>query len=383
MWYNNSGQVKTATVRQLCYYEELNREPGANDQDGIRRCQMEVVGEYVDRLITVEMRPRNFPSRDLIRALYDFACKKLKVRSLTLLAAQKIIKSIKKNDNVFIVTGVANMPFLPHGETDGPLGAVSLARAINLGLDAKPLFVLAERDIESVRFTAKAAGLNVESYEIVAQARNMACIIPYPYGEEAAKKAAKELIDRYSPTAVFSFEVTGPNIKGELHSSLGFNQTERKPHLHHLFDEASSRGILTIAGLDGGNEIGSGVVEEQVRRVTPYGNVCQCPCKAGMACRVKTDVAIPASTSNWAAYGVSAMLGLLLGKPDLIQDADTEKRMLEASIMAGAVDGVSFRPIPVVDGTWAETNQGIVTILRNMIENGLIGEELKRLAERY
>lgn len=342
---------------------------------------MEVVGEYVDRLVTVEIRPRNVVARGMIRQLYDSACEKLGVRSLTLLAAQKILENVKKNDNVFIVTGLANSPFLPHGETDGPLGAASFARAINLGLDAKPLFVIGERDVDSVKYTAKAAGLNIEDYEIVAQARNMAAIIPYPYDGEEAKKAAKELIDKYNPKAVVSFETLGPNIKGEFHNILGFSKTAQLAKFQYLFDEASSRGILTIAGLDGGNEIGSGVVEEEVRRVTPYGDVCQCPCQAGNACCVKTDVAIPAATSNWAAYGISAMLGFLMKNPDLLQDADTEKRMLEACIMAGAADGLSYRPIPVVDGIWAETQQALVIMLRNIVENGLIEEELKRAAE--
>lgn len=340
---------------------------------------MEVIGEYIDRLVTVEMRPGNKPVRGTIRQLYDFTRQKLGVESLTLLAAQKIIENVKKSDNVFIVTGWATIPVLPHGETDGPLGVASLARAINLGLDAKPLFVLAERDVDSVKYSVKAAGLQIESYEIATQARYAATIIPYPYDEEEAKKAAKELLDEYNPKVVFSFETPGPNIKGEFHNLAGFNRTAQLPKFQYLFDEANSRGILTIAGLDGGNEIGSGVLEEEVRRIMPYGNVCQCPCQAGNACCVKTDVAIPATTSNWAAYGVSAMLGFLLKKPELLQDADTEKRMLEACVMAGAADGGTYRPTLTVDGTWAETQQAMVTMLQNIIRNGLAEEEPKTM----
>lgn len=340
---------------------------------------MEVIGEYVDRLVTVEMRQGNSPARGTIRQLYDFAREESGVGSLTLLAAQKILERVKENDNVFIVTGWASIPFLPHGETDGPLGVASLARAISLGLNAKPLFVLAKRDVDSVKYTAKAAGLHIESYEIVTQAKYAAGIVSYPYDEGEAKKAAKELIDKYNPKAVVSFETPGPNVKGEFHTLMGFNRTAQLPKFQYLFDEANSRGILTIAGLDGGNEIGSGGLEEEVRRVMPYGNVCRCPCQAGNACCVKTDVAIPATTSNWAAYGISAMLGFLLKKPDLIQDADTEKRMLEACVMAGAADGGTYRPSLTVDGTWAETNQSLVTMLRNIVENGLAEGELKKM----
>ena len=340
---------------------------------------MEVIGEYIDRLVTVEMRKGNSTARGTIRQLYDFARQKLGARSLTLLAAQKILERVKKSDNVFIVTGWASLPFLPHGETDGPLGVASLARAISLGLDAKPLFVLGERDVDSVKYSARVAGLQIESYEITTQARYTASIISYPYDEGEAKKAAKELIDKYNPKAVFSFETAGPNIKGEFHNLAGFSRTAQSPKFQYLFNEANSRGILTIAGLDGGNEIGSGVLEEEVRRVMPYGNVCRCPCQAGNACCVKTDVAIPATTSNWAAYGISAMLGFLLKEPDLLQDADTEKRMLEACVMAGAADGGTYRPTLTVDGIRAETNQSLVIMLRNIVENGLAEEELKKM----
>jgi hypothetical protein len=93
-----------------------------------------------------------------------------------------------------------------------------------------------------------------------------------------------------------------------------------------------------------------------------------------MACRVTADVTIPVTTSNWAAYGISAMLAYLLKKPEILQDADTERRMLEACIMAGAVDGASFRPIPAVDGMSATANQSIVSLLHEIVGNGLVEE---------
>lgn len=335
---------------------------------------MEIIGEYVDRLITVEMRPTGFPIRGKVRQLYDYAREKLGVRSVTLLAAQKIIENVREKDNIFIVTGVANTPYIPHGETDGPLGAASVARAISLGLNANPVFIVGERDMDSMKCSARAAGLNLEDY----QSTNTAVIIPFPYDDERAKKVAVELIDQYSPKAVFSVETLGPNSKGVHHTVLGFDLTAKLPKLYHIFDEANRRGILTIAGIDGGNELGSGSIEEEVRRIMPYGNLCQCPCQSGNACRVKADVTIPATTSNWAMYGISAMLGFLMKKSDLLQDANTEHRMLEACVMAGVVDGVTFRPITVVDGISDKGNQCLINLLHEIIDNGLMEEELKR-----
>ena len=334
---------------------------------------MEIIGEYVDRLITVEMRQKSIPLRGLTSKLHDCACRKLGVKSLSLLAAQKILDQVKAEDNVFIMNGFSSIPHCPHGETDGPLGSASMARAVNLGLNAKPIFVVGGRELEPLKSSAKAAGLNIEPYEMVRKARNMAAIIPFSHEtDEDAQTEATKLFDQYQPKAVFSFETMGPNRKGHHHSVLGFPY--QGPKLYHLFDEAQRRGVLTIAGIDGGNELGSGNIEDEVRRIVPNADVCQCPCNAGMACRVTADVTIPVTTSNWAAYGISAMLAYLLKKPEILQDADTERRMLEACIMAGAVDGASFRPIPAVDGMSATANQSIVSLLHEIVGNGLVEE---------
>ena len=341
----------------------------------------EIIGEYVDRLITVEMRPGNLPIRGMIRQFYDCARKNLGVTSLTLLAAQKIIENVGQNDNVFIMNGFSSIPHCPHGETDGPLGSASMARAVSLGLSAKPLFIVGEREVEPLKSSAKAAGLNIEDYDIVKGSRNAAAVVTFSYGNDnEAREAAADLIDRYSPKCIFSFETMGPNREGVHHSVQGFPY--EGPKLYHFFDEASKRGILTIAGIDGGNEIGSGNIEEEVRRIVPHGDVCQCPCKSGLACRVTADVTIPTATSNWAAYGISAMLGFLLKKPDLLQDADTERRMLEACIMAGGVDGVTFRPIPAVDGMSGEANRCLVSLLHEIVGNGLIEGAWGRTQDR-
>ena len=344
---------------------------------------MEVIGENVDRLITVEMKPGGqTPTRGKTKRLYEAALSIYSARSLTLLAAQKIIDQLKENDNVFILTGCASLPFLPHGETDGPLGAASIARALSLGLKVHPLFIVEEKDINAIKYTAKAIGLNVESYEIMKEARSAATIITYPgRGDVDVRHIAKNMIDEYKPKALFAFEVMGPNSKGFCHTVLGYDVTYKVPEFYHLFDEANINGILTIAGIDGGNELGSGSIEKQVREIMPYGNMCQCSCRSGNACHVKAEVVIPATTSNWAAYGISAMLAFLLKNVDLLQDTDTEKRMLEACFMAGAVDGYTMAPQMSVDGTSEKANHCIVGLLREIINNGLI-EEFVRLKLR-
>ena len=102
------------------------------------------------------------------------------------------------------------------------------------------------------------------------------------------------------------------------------------------------------------------------------------PGKSGNACHIEADVVIPATTSNWAAYGISAMLAFLLKNVTLLQDTDTERRMLEACFMAGAVDGYTMTPQMSVDGTSEKASQCVVGLLHEIIGNGLM-EEFVRL----
>ena len=118
-----------------------------------------------------------------------------------------------------------------------------------------------------------------------------------------------------------------------------------------------------------------------MRRITPYADVCRCPCGAGITCAVKTDIVFPAAISNWGAYGITAMLAYLLNKPEILQDAYTERRMLEACIMTGACDGPIGWPVMSVDAVSHQANEGIITLLHEIIGNALKGAKLDRFVK--
>ena len=103
----------------------------------------------------------------------------------------------------------------------------------------------------------------------------------------------------------------------------------------------------------------------------PAGSVCRCPCGDGMATAVSTDSLVIATTSNWGAYGISACLAFLLKDPSLLQDAATERRMIEQCALSGAVDGMSALPVPWVDGTNLEVQEAVVAILGMIVSNGI------------
>ena len=344
----------------------------SNDKRGGK---MEITAKYVDRLVTTEAKWGGENTRGITDLLYDCAFNKLGGQSPSLVAARRIIEEVHEDDDIFIMTEFAAFPSFPFGETDGPPGVASLARAVTFGLGALPILISGVRDAEPIRITTKAAGLNVLEYSVAKESNSLAAsavVFPVADGEES-KKFAAAMMDEYSPKAVIAVETVGPNRKGVKHRGAGTNaeEIEKMPELEHLFYEAASRGILTIGIIDQGNELGSGTIEEDVRRITPFAEMCTCSCGEGIACSVKADIVLPATTSNWGAYAISAMLAYLLKKPEILQDAYTEHRMLEACVMAGALDSSYRAPVMGVDGNGYEANEAIVTLLQSIITNAL------------
>jgi hypothetical protein len=81
---------------------------------------------------------------------------------------------------------------------------------------------------------------------------------------------------------------------------------------------------------------------------------------------------------NWGAYAITAMIGYLLEKPEVLQDEDTEYRMLDSCVMAGAVDSVANQLIINVDGIAIRGQQKLITLLHAFVENGLRLHRLKK-----
>lgn len=329
----------------------------------------EIIGDNVDRLVTVEMRNQGIV-RGNIAPLYS-AARERQGRPLTMLAAKRLKETIHPGDRVIITTGAGSWPWLPFGETDGPPGAASLARALTLGLGARPIIVSEERNLPAVVASCSAAGLLVSDSQLLGVRHGTVVTAPFTVDPAIARTEAERLMDKWTPRAVIAVEKLGPNAKGEFHSLQGINCTSDTAKVHHLFEVAAERDIFSMGIGDGGNEIGCGLIYDDTRRIVPAGAVCQCPCQDGMATVVSASVLVIASTSNWGAYGIGGCLAFLLGDQSLLQDPLTERRVIEQCALAGAGDGMSGMPIPWVDGTSLEVQQAVVTMLRMIVENGL------------
>ncbi len=336
----------------------------------------EIVARNIERLCTVEMRTLGMP-RGFIHKLNAVVEDKYGAPT-TLLVAKQIIERANKNDIVIISAGAGIVPWVAKGETDGPLGAAALGNALNRGLGLKPIFVTEELNIDPIKASCESLGLKFSDFKTFKKEDRTGFIRSYPYGDDESKKVAPEILDEFDPSMIITLEKLSPNEKGVIHTVRGFDHTNTHAKLHHLINEARRRNILTIGIGDGGNEIGFGVINKEVKDiVVPYGSRCQCPCQSGIAAVTETDFLIVAAISNWGAYGLQACLAGLLNNLNLLHNSKDEQRMLEECVKAGGTDALYLKQIPRVDGVTSEVNRSIITLLREILVKGL--EETSRI----
>jgi D-glutamate cyclase len=271
--------------------------------------------------------------------------------------------------SIAIVTGF----FIPHGqppcaETDGPLGAVFLARAL-IPLGIRVVLASDAFCIPSLEAGLKASGLS-----------NAAPPISLPSVEQTAGLSSysywQTFVERSGPlTHMIALERVGPSHTldsiqvqagrtaavqarylseapvehhDRCHTMRGRDITDCMSPAHRLFEEAGRQAprITTFGIGDGGNEIGMGKISwEVIRRNIKNGGL--------VACRVPTDQLIVCGISNWGAYGLAAGVRLLCGAapdPELF-DLERERRILKTMVERGPlVDGMSGEPALSVDG---------------------------------
>ncbi|MBI4278225.1 MAG: DUF4392 domain-containing protein, partial [Armatimonadetes bacterium] len=204
----------------------------------------EIVGEYVDRACTVEMRPgRSNLSRGVIHRLYE-AARKVVGKPLTYAAADLLLSRVKPGDSVFIVTGAAGPPLYPVAEVDGYLGAVAIARAMLLGAGAQPVLIAEERCWEPMRATCRGADINLDRAGEGPRALPV-LFEPLPLDRAGCERRAAELLNTYKPKAVLAIERLSPNRRELIHGATGINYDDVHAKAQYLFDGAKALGIAT------------------------------------------------------------------------------------------------------------------------------------------
>lgn len=325
------------------------------------------MADYIDRLITVEMRNRAMP-HGTITPLYEAARAEGGGQPLTLRAAAGLVENVQPGDNVFIVTGAGSGALIPQGENDGPVGAAVLARAVLLGLGATPIFVCESHHVEPIAVASEAAGVPIRSLEVRQKSRAGGAIAVAPTVEEEVAGWAKNLFEQLKPTAIISIERLGPNRHGIIHGATGIAGWSPQVDLTPLFTIAAERGVFSVGIGDVGNEIGYGRIIDDVRRVQPYGEKCQCPCGGGVATVVATDVLVVAAVSNWGGYGIEAALSLLLNRPDLPHTPAMAERILTRCTEAGGIEAIHCTQTFSCDGIAGEGHVSMVQLLGEMVK---------------
>ena len=165
---------------------------------------------------------------------------------------------------------------------------------------------------------------------------------------------ARRLLAEHAPTHLVAIERPGRTRAGEYLNARGESVRAWNAPLDALFI-APPRRLVTIGVGDGGNEVGMGNV---LRRIARGGARAR-----RIASVVTVSHLVVAGTSNWGAYGVVAELSRLDGS-DLLHSAEEERRMVAACVQAGAVDGITRRREPTVDGLPWEAHVGMLELLR-------------------
>lgn len=282
-------------------------------------------------------------------------------------AARALAEHVEPGDTVYVLTGFLIPPTMVQ-ETDGPLGAVSVARAVDEALDANPVIACDPPAVEICSATARAGGLSVLERPTSLGSKRSVTVEPFPSDPENAGAYADDVLADPDLSAVIAVEKVAPNRAGVYHNMAGYDVTEATAKVDELYDRVDD--VLTVAVGDAGNEVGMGLVEDVVRSEIQYGDECQCDCSDGIAAAIETDHLVPATVSNWGGYAITASLSAIVDRR-LLHDPDTERRMLSASTMAGAIDGIVGGTDPWCDGLPPASHEAVVQLLHEILDSSV------------
>lgn len=324
----------------------------------------EILGEAVDRLITVELKNRGMP-HGFLAALYDAAREEGGGEPLTARAARLLHGAAKPGSAVFILTGAGYPPQMPKGESDGPPGSAVLARMLYWGCGAVPIYVCEAKHAEPIQAASEAAAVMIHPAELAVGRGFGGAILTAPDDAGAVAAWAADLFERWRPAALVTVERLGPAADGVIYNATGQPKgpETRIVDLTPVVAEAAARGVPSIGIGDHGNEMGFGRIGEAVRRLLPFGAV--------NACTVATDVLLPCMMSNWGAYGIAAVLGFMLGRPDVVHTAEQDRAIVQACLQAGGLEAHMCTKRFIVDGADGESSMAVAQLLNNMVRLAL------------
>jgi len=272
------------------------------------------------------------------------------------LASEALIDVVthRKSGIVFVSFGFATPPRYVQ-ETDGVTGAVFLTRALRK-LGVTVALVIDDRE-DLIRITRDALGVAglkpifVEKYPYTVGLSNASVpVITLEVANPLTRGNLMEVFSNLPPSSMIFVEKAGHNYLGVYHSMNGADISPYHSHVEEALNIARIYDAVTLSIGDGGNEVGMGVIEDTIRRVVPYGDVCRCPCKGGIAASSEVNYLITSVISNVGAYAIELLLLKSLNKLNYAHTIHDEVLCLKAAVSSGAIDGVTGTPSITVDG---------------------------------
>lgn len=235
---------------------------------------------------------------------------------------------------ILIGTG---FPVLNTFETDGPVGAIALYQcAEQLGLNpfivcGNPLFSVLSQQYQCYP-------LEVNQYQQLPD-------------------IAEQALAKLKPALVLAIERPGFNAQGRYANMRGEDISERCASFDYFLQQAR---CPTLAIGDGGNEIGMGNVAAALGSLNIIPSVTEC------------DELVIADVSNWAAWGIIAMLSVLRGQNLLNNNLLDILRFL---VKNGCIDGVTREATLTEDGLPYQAGETLITRLHQLVQAQLTPTE--------
>lgn len=240
------------------------------------------------------------------------------------LRAASMLRNI--HGSVIIGTG---FPVADSFETDGPVGAIALYSALQT-LGADPWIACNEPLLSCLQTKYQTLPLKARS-------------------RREAEREALRYEARLKPQAVIAIEHPGAGRGGRYYNMRGENISEKCAIFDPFFTHLS---CPTIAIGDGGNEIGMGNISKALSKLDIK------------VARTGCDELLVADVSNWAAYGLIALLGYWAGQDLLAHIAP--RQLLQFLSNHGSVDGVTRNNTLTEDGLEPEHGMAIIQQLRQL-----------------
>lgn len=281
-------------------------------------------------------------------------------KAATVLTNLKLLQKSSKNTevppHVLILSGFpCCVDQNPPTETDGPPGAVAIARCC-LALGHKVTLVTDESN--RVVFTAAAEPyLNQIQLEI------------FPAEMSTGDNRRLKLLST-SCDLIVSCERAGPAEDGICRTMRGIDMNAKHliAPLHQIVDLVRSESLPSVVPYiaigDGGNELGMGKVIDIIHDKIPNGKL--------IGAVTAADYLIAASVSNWGGYALCAACAVLMNQNNneekwrekCMPSVEDEIELLNRCVSAGCRDGVSGLMEATVDGMPLETSMKCLEQLR-------------------